>query len=140
MRRLQANPAVPVRGRFRNGIPAYIHAQVSVSGASGDPFSQARAFLAAYKDLYRLTDPTAQFRLKKRSVEATSSHVLLQQMHDGVPVYAAELSLYFKGNQFASSNGAYLPDLKVSKTPRVTRQQAEQAAGTDALSHSPAYR
>ncbi len=137
LRRLEANSTIPVRARFRNGIPAYIHARVPTGGTPADPLGQARAFLDAYKDLYRLIDATTQFRLERRTVEPGESHLALQQMHSGVPVYGAELSIHIRNNQFTSSNGAYLPDLQVSTIPSVTPRMAEQSAKADVLSHTP---
>lgn len=134
LRRLESNSTVPVRVRFRNGIPAYVHAKLPAGGPSGDSLAQARAFLDAYGDLYRLSDATAQFRLTRRVLDGAESHLFLQQMHNGVPVYGAELGIHIENGLFSSSAGAYLPELDLSVVPSVTLPLAEQAATMHALS------
>jgi Zn-dependent metalloprotease len=128
LRRLQANSSEPVRFRFARGIPAYLHANLPAGGPSGNLLAQARAFLNAYKDLYRINDPVSQFRLVRRRLDGAASHLFFQQLHQGVPVFGAELGVHLKNGSFTSSSGNYLADLDLSILPKISSVQAESAA------------
>lgn len=135
--RLQSNSSTPLRARFRNGIPAYIHASVPTGGLTGDPLSQSRSFLNAYKDLFRLTDPVSQLQATRLLTDTNQSHIYLQQIYDGIPVFGAELGIHLSGANFKSSNGAYLPDLDLLTQPMVRAATAEGLALAHAQAEFP---
>ena len=138
LRRLQSASSQPVRFRFRNGIPEYIHAQLPVGSIADDPLQRARAYLDAYKDLYRLMDATQQFRLVRRKIDGPLQHIFLQQLYQGIPVFAAEIGIHFKNNIFTSSSGAYLPNLDIPIQAKVSYLNAEQVAKNHYQSSYPA--
>ncbi len=137
LRRLQANSTETVRARFRNGVPRFVHARVPTGGTASDPLSQARAYLNAYKDLYRITDATSQFRLEGHSADRYGSHLAFQQVHNGVPVFGSDVRIHITNTVLSSASAAYVPELSLSTVPSATMGVAERVAITDVLSSTP---
>ena len=137
LRRLEANSSGPVRAVFRNGIPRFIHASTPTGGTKGDPLSQARAYLNVYKDLYRISDATAEFRLEGRTTDSLGSHLAFGQLYNGVPVFGSDLRVHITNTLLSSVSASYLPALSISTVPSVTLATAELAALSDLLKVTP---
>ena len=133
--RLQSD-ARYVEVRFEDGFPASIEAQISVGGTPGVPLSQALAFLADFKDLYRLTDPASELRLERWNVGSGEAHLFFQQLHRGVPVFGSWLGVHLRGSQFLRSNGRLRTGLSLDVTPTVAFLAAEDTARGHASSRA----
>ncbi|AKU98647.1 Zinc metalloproteinase precursor [Labilithrix luteola] len=72
-----------------------------------------RAFLAEYKDLYRMRDPETELRLDKLEVDTLAmTHVRFQQTVRGVPVVGAELFAHYdRAGHLTSIDATYVPEL-----------------------------
>lgn len=56
------------------------------------------------------------------------SHVFLNQVYDGVPVFGAQLAVHAKGDTVTGANGGYLSEIAVSTKPTLTPEAAHKAA------------
>ena len=69
-------------------------------------------FLAAHGAAFGLTDaPELLVRRVQTSDEVGMDHVRLQQLHQGIPVTAAEINVHLQGANVLSVNAKTLPDL-----------------------------
>jgi Zn-dependent metalloprotease len=90
----------------------------------------AYQFLETYKALYKMTDPKKEFLITNIQKDALGmTHVTLQQRYNGVEVYAASLQFHFSvDNRLVAVNGTYLPQITLSVTPKLKREQAKELA------------
>ncbi len=104
---------------------------VAAAAASSAPAEElARGFLARYGSLFGLTDQGSELRATaSQEREGGGKTVRFQQVSQGVPVLAGELvvNMDAAGNVVAAS-GEVLPSPKVSVTPSVAAQTAQQTA------------
>jgi len=89
--------------------------------ASAPPSERALAFLGAYGKAFGIKDPS-----KVRVLRATPKdqvgmeHVRLQQLHEGIPVTAGELTVHLRGASVVSVLAKTLPDpADVETTPEI---------------------
>jgi hypothetical protein len=82
--RLRRESLVPVTVRFRNGIPRALSLRVKADGATS--LERARAFLAAYRDLFAQDNPHLALGVH-RADHDEGEDVLFFQTFRGVPVH-----------------------------------------------------
>lgn len=137
LRELQAASLTPVAVDLREGIPAHLGASVPLSASPEEPAAQAREFLRRYARLFRIQDPDAEIRVERQHADPDGwNHVFVRQMHRGVPVYGARISLHFNGAVFTSLGGSWIPGLDVDTEPLVFSLEAEATARADALAQA----
>ncbi len=95
-----------------------------------DGLARARWFLGAHRDALRLSDPDTQLQLDRRTAapDNSSEALVFRQLHDGVPVLGAALSVQLSGDRVLGVGGRYLPDLPAPVEPRLTAAEAEGIA------------
>lgn len=127
-----------------------------VDDTSASPEDRALSFLSRERDLLgirvaRPAEGTATLstvgpELKVRKVERDAlgqTHVRLEQVYRGVPVFGAELVVHMNGAGILGVNGAFVPGIELDTTPRVApaaaaaeaqvRVAKEKAAGNPAV-------
>ena len=147
--RLQASGAeVSVRGatgaaqfvRLAEGKGAVNLAPQSARGASAA--EQAKAFLAQNGGVFGIDNVEGQLLMRGERTDLLGfKHVTFQQVHNGVPVFGAELQGHVDGEgRLVAVNGTSVPGISVDTTPRRSQVEAGQtalalvAAGRDAAS------
>src|SRR6185295_9550245 len=130
--RLTASGAeVSVRGatgtaqfvRLVEGKGAVSLAPPSARGASAA--EQAKAFLAAYGGVFGIDSVEGQLLARGERTDMLGfKHAFFQQVHNGVPVFGAELQGHVdREGRLVAVNGTSVPGISVETTPR--RSQAE---------------
>lgn len=102
--------------------------------------AEARAlyFVNAYGKPFGLQDSSQVRLLRSPDVDALGmEHVRLQQIHQGVPVRAAELLVHMKGSRVMAANGHILDDLPEHVIPAFPAAEARIAARQLIQKHRP---
>ena len=89
----------------------------------------ARAFIEAYRDEFRLTEPAHELRVESVETDILGlTHVRLQQTFHNIPVWAAELIVHLNADtQVYLVQGRYIPTPRnLSIQPNLTDQAALQ--------------
>ena len=120
--RLQAESSIPVSVLFANG--ALQQSTFDVIGAGG-VVTDALAiwFLDTHRDLLGTDDA---WQLIRRSPDG--QHEFFRQVHEGIPVYPAEIAVDLNGNRVIGAGGNYVPVVALPPTPSLSAEQAEQIA------------
>jgi Zn-dependent metalloprotease len=135
-------PGATVCWNEKNNTPTFVTAPVLY--ASGIvPFAASQsmlasvtsAFLAQNKAITGLNDPANEFQVKSQSTdELGETHVRIQQVYQGVPVWASDAVVHFDaaGNVYCF-NGRYnsTPSSIASVEAAVPSSSAEQVAVSD---------
>jgi Zn-dependent metalloprotease len=108
--------------------------QFRVLQANNDSAGVVLAFIAAYKQLFRLQDPANE--LVVRSVERDSlglAHVRLDQVFNGMRVWSGELNVHLDaGGRVYLVQGAYHPTpASLDQPPRDSEERARAAVAVD---------
>ncbi len=119
---LHSHSTISVTTIFENR--ALTFGEYAIPGPTG-VFTDALAlwFLDEYQALLGTTDP---WQLSRRAPDG--EHVFFRQLHDGVPVYPAEIGVHLDGNTVTGIGGAYVPEITLAPAPALTAAQAEQIA------------
>lgn len=88
-------------------------------GASLTPLARAQNFLASYGAIAGVRNPVNQLVLKRLSTDrAGITHVHLDQVQVGLPVFGARLVVHMTAQGIVGVNGVFIPGLEsVSTTP-----------------------
>lgn len=87
---------------------------------------RAAWFLQAYQDFLRVPDPASNWQLVRREPQGRA--VVFRQLHQGIPVFPAELVVFVDDDSILSLGGNYAPDIYLPPTPRLSSQQAGKIA------------
>ena len=130
LRRLEQDSQQPPYVRFENGLPVFVGAVVPVpDNLSDDPRVQALDFLERYRDLYRLSSPSADLYLRRITRDVNGGrHLFFGQQQNGVPVFAAELAVHLEGGYVTGTNGRYLPEIPWFPPPEKRAEDAQAIA------------
>lgn len=94
-----------------------------------DGLAEAEWFLGEYTGLLRL--PPTDLQLYRRSRDG--QHIFFRQVHEGIPVYGAELGVHMDdAGNVDGLGGIYLPELAADAQPTLDAAQAEVLATTAA--------
>jgi Zn-dependent metalloprotease len=109
-------------------IPVYGPGGASLEGAS--PQEVSLAFIASYGEAFGTSDPSELQIVEVQTLDNVHiSRVRLQQLHQGVPVMAAELMILVRGANVVAIQAKTLPhDRLVDTNPTVTSSEAVYAA------------
>ncbi|WP_044403566.1 M4 family metallopeptidase [Lacinutrix sp. Hel_I_90] len=91
---------------------------------------KAYSFLEANKKLYTINDVSAALvSLKTEHDNYGLSRVVLQQLHNGVPVYDGKLLVHFNSQKNVTAiNGNYIPNIKLNAVPSLSKEEANAIA------------
>lgn len=91
----------------------------SLPKAVGTPREKAMAFLREYGSVFGVTAPEKQLQFTQERRDALNGeHVTFRQVHDGLPVFGAEIRAHFRNGELFAVNGTFLPGIKV-RTPGI---------------------
>ncbi len=106
------NPVEKYRAIHAGGI-----APLFVDGAGSDPDIRARSFLSIYGALFGVTDALGNLRTGRISRDAAgNSHVHMDQLHNGLPVFGARLVVHMNDSGILGASGVFLDDLDALPT------------------------
>ena len=119
---LRTESSTPVSVLFANG--ALQQSTFDVIGPSG-VYTDALAiwFLDAHKALLGTDDA---WQLIRRSPDG--QHQFFRQLHQGIPVYPAEIAVDLNANRVIGAGGNYVPDVALAPTPSLTVEAAQGIA------------
>ncbi|WAC03302.1 M4 family metallopeptidase [Lacinutrix neustonica] len=118
-----------------SGVPEFImfknNNTLKVEGATLNV--KAFNFLETNKRVYGINDVNVSFgSLKIQQDTYSSRRVVLQQLHDGVPVYDGKLLFHFnKQKDLTAINGNYIPNIKINAVPNLSKEEAQVIALQD---------
>lgn len=100
--------------------------------SSNDPGRIALAFFERHPTVFGTGDVPDQLRvasIERRPPPLSTTHVVLEQVYGGIPVYGAQLRVHITPSMTISSiSGNYVRDPQVVLTPRLTLDAAKFAA------------
>lgn len=114
------------------GVPEFImfknNNALKVAGATLNV--KAFNFLETNKSVYGINDVNASFvSLKTQQDTYNSNRVVLQQLHDGVPIYDGKLLFHFNSQKdLTAINGNYIPNIKMNAVPSLSKIEANAIA------------
>lgn len=112
--------------RGENGLPIAFYGKVqTTAGNSQDAGEQALQYVAALQPA-SISEPLLEFTVSKVNTDAQGiTHVRLQQVFRGVPVYGGEMIAHAKNGAFDLLNGRYYPTPNLENvTPAVDAARA----------------
>ncbi|NOZ06124.1 MAG: peptidase M4 family protein, partial [Chloroflexi bacterium] len=119
------------------GVPRFLRGAIPFVPPEAKQTATARAlsFFEQYRDLYLMHSPKAE--LAEMAVQTDKfgmTHVRLQQVVRGVPVWGAQMLVHFDAEgRIRAVNGTYLPGTTVDTTPTIDFAQAVRLARTNLL-------
>ncbi|MEW6584249.1 MAG: M4 family metallopeptidase [Nitrospirota bacterium] len=118
------------RVRFIGTDPANPIKVVGEREGDVSPEKAARHFIASYRQLFGLTDPSRELTLTKTTKNARGhSFTRFQQKYDGIPVLGGEMILQEdKAGSIVSVNARTVPYIAVDTTPRIDAFTAKNIA------------
>ncbi|GAB4487487.1 MAG: hypothetical protein OHK0019_02570 [Saprospiraceae bacterium] len=95
--------------RAKNGMPILFEGKTDASANFSDVKTGALAYLASLQPA-GIANPAAEFVAKRvETDEAGNSHVRLEQVYQGVPVFGGEVIAHARNGAFDLLNGRYYP-------------------------------
>ena len=95
------------------GVNALPSAVLLADDAAVTPLLRAQAFLSTYGALSGVTDPATQLMQRRISTDrAGITHVHLDQVENGLPVFGARLVVHMTPQGIVGMNGVFIPGLK----------------------------
>lgn len=94
------------------------------------PLDTGKQFLAEYGKYFGVADSPRELRiLKQLSDEKNVSHLIYQQVYNGVPVYGGQLLVHTKNSDVEAANGKYIKLISsVNTAPQITKERASKIA------------
>jgi len=91
---------------------------------------KAMNFMNESRDVFQITNVEETMKVVKQVSDFVGyQHLTFQQSHEGIPVFDGKLIFHFdKGEELRTVNGFTLGNIKVSSTPNVSKQKAEEIA------------
>ncbi len=123
----QSSPITPTVELMNGGAVRFASFSANLPPNSGtNNLARAQWFLNEYRSLIRLDDPAKELQYVRTSPDGGT--FWFQQLHQGIPVHDAQLTVRIEGTTVRQIIGGYIPDINVSPAPRLTAQAAEAIA------------
>lgn len=108
-----------VKGLTKGSVSIKSNSRVSIADASHE-------YLKEIKDILQINDPEKEFKLVNSQVDhLNKTHIRLQQLHKGIPVYGSEIMLHSGAKGIELFNGRYFPSSKLNNViPSLSTDQA----------------
>ena len=131
-------PHLVLKSSASTGLPVSIEGPTGAGNLSGRVEEgavrkEAGAYLHSLREMLRMDRPEEAFELSSYETEPGNSvHVRMKQVHNGIPVYGAEVILHSKNGVFEFFNGRYFPQPELPTiTPVVPASVAASIAEGD---------
>ena len=115
--------------RGENGLPILFEGTTEASANTGDVKTGALDYLASLQPA-GIDEPYAEFMVKSAETDQLGhTHVRLEQVYLGVPVYGGEVIAHLRDGAFESLNGRYYPTPQLTSVkPAVDAARAIESA------------
>lgn len=116
------------------GVPAYIEGKLlPLLQRRTTTEGKAMDYLTAAAPLMKVNDPEQNFMITRIETDAIGmQHVRLQQIHQQIPVYGAEVILHSDGSDFDFLNGKYYPSFHLASVePLIDELSSEELVRND---------
>ncbi len=125
---LRAQTRTPASLRLERGAVRFASFDLPVpSGVGKEPLAQAEWLLDEYRGLLARSGDLDAWQLIRRSPDGRA--LFFRQLHDGVPVYPAEVGVFLgDGGRVLSLGGNYAPEITLPAVPRLSAGAAEKLA------------
>lgn len=130
----QANEGVSweIQWKGNTGVPRIIFKGLTKTVYKGSPEAMARQFLTENRELFSMKSNLSDLRHAKTQTHRGTHHVTFEQFYMGLPVEGGEYLVHIRENgQIDMANGHYYPNIDISTTPSVSKEQAISVAKTD---------
>jgi Zn-dependent metalloprotease len=127
--RLRAASREKPKIQLERGAVRFATMRVAVPASAGaDSVARAEWFLSEHRGVLRLSDPSQELQLERRSRDEQS--LFFRQLHQGIPVFPAHLAVHLDGADVAAVSGRYVPPVAITRSPQpqITRRKAEALA------------
>ncbi len=132
VRELAAVAPIEVKWNEATGTPDWLDSPLpyALSRAErADPELAARDVLNQYRDIFGIQNAFAEFQLVRIETDSLGqSHVRLQQIKDGLPVFGRVLIVHLGETGVLGINGDFQPGLDLATVPSLTAALAESQA------------
>ncbi|MBL7781489.1 MAG: M4 family metallopeptidase [Saprospiraceae bacterium] len=144
LNRMSGTPGSVKITKDKNGLPIAFQGKTAASGSASDAQDtgiRALQYLASLQPT-SINEPLAEFTVSNVKTDAQgNTHVRLQQVLRGVPVYGAELIAHTHNGAFDMLNGRYYPTPAIENvTPALDAgraiEQVKMAIGADKVKTS----
>ena len=115
-------------------VPTYVEGALNNSTKRGGNLeSLAFEYLTAAAPLMKIRQAEEEFKIANSETDALNiTHVRMQQYHNNIPIYGAEIIVHGEGQTFDFLNGSYFPSSeKNNEVPTWTASQAMRVAKND---------
>jgi len=105
--------------RSRRGLES----GVGSTALASNPASAVFVFLARYEDLLGMPNAVKELVFQEKKVDTMGMiHIKLQQIHERVPVYGAEVRIHYAsdGQTVRVVNGRFIPNLAIDPRPAIS--------------------
>jgi len=105
-------------------------APIKLLKKTSTPLDTGRQFLAEYGKYFGVADSVRELKiLKQLKDDKNTSHLIYQQIYNGVPVYGGQLLVHTKNSGVEAANGKYIKLLNsINTAPKISKERAAQLA------------
>ncbi|MDH4254871.1 MAG: M4 family metallopeptidase [Gammaproteobacteria bacterium] len=138
-----ARGAVSISTNKSTGVARFVRVDkggdLHPSGRSTVPRGKAIGFFDEYGGLFGVTNATEELALLSTTADKQgNTHLSYQQVHRGVPVFAAVLHVHLDAdNDLSAVNGVFVPDIDLDTSPSFAGDQASERAIAEVLANPP---
>jgi Zn-dependent metalloprotease len=145
VRRLRRNARGSVAISTQKSTDMASFVQVSRGGdlhpanRNNTPNGKAKGFFAEYGGLFGVRNANTELAELSTFTDGQGyTHISYQQVHRGVPVFAAILQAHVSSsNDLTAMNGVFVPDINVNTNPSFNGAEAAERALADVLANPP---
>ena len=134
LQRIKSDSETPVRARWHpnRGTVRSLY-NLTLPASKGTLEISARQCISDYHDLFAMTDPNIELRLKNLQSSLTGEHVRFHQYYNGIEVYGAAISVHTNhSGQIRVIHSNYFPQINISTAASFSPDQAISVAIADA--------
>ena len=126
---LQDQPNIRMKRDEKTGLPIWISGTEKDATNLRSASDQIRcmSYLEAIKEPLRINNPADEFVVKKMETDDLGQkHILMQQVYEGIKIYAGELKMHEKDGEIFLVNGRSFPTPQLETTsPTINTRNAE---------------
>ena len=133
--RLKSASATGIRVRWHRdrGTVRSLY-NLTLPAPPGTPETSARQCLSDYCNLFAMTDPTVELRLKGIQTSLTGKHIRFHQYYKGLEVYGASISVHSnRSGQIRVIHSNYFPQIDISTSASLFRSSVGLIYGSHRL-------
>ena len=134
LQRIKSDSATPVRARWHpnRGTVRSLY-NLTLPSSKGTLETSARQCISDYHDLFAMSDPNTELRLRNIQSSLTGKHVRFHQYYNGIEVYGAAISIHTNhAGKLRVIHSNYFPQINMSTAASFSPDQAISIATAEA--------